>query len=211
MGNRYIYVVLSHTLTRIGKLLRVFGKIDYNHSAIALDEHFNELYAFARPKYRAFLLGKLVKETYTSYTLNSEDPIPIKVFRIPVSEEAYQYVKETLYNVSNNKDIHYNFFSVITFPFYDGCKVDNTYTCSEFVAHVLKDIGISMPLACCKYKPEDLAHILKDYFYFEGDIRDVLSKDNIDKDFFDPISWNIAKESVKVLYKVGKRSVHYKK
>lgn len=211
MSERYIYVVVSHTATKFGKLLRIFGKIEYNHSAIALDEHFNEIYAFARPQYRAMILAKLVKESYTSYTLNTDEPIPIKVYRIPVSEEAYNYVKDTLYHVHDDKDIHYNIFSVFTFPILNGCKVHKTYTCSEFVSHILKDIGISMPLPCYRYKPEDLVYLLKDYFYFEGDIRDVLSVDNIDKNFFDPPTWELRKECLRVLHTVGKRSIHFKK
>ena len=62
MKDHFIYVVVSHTATRFGKILRIFGKIEYNHSAIALDENFNELYAFARPQYRAMILARLVKE-----------------------------------------------------------------------------------------------------------------------------------------------------
>lgn len=211
MNNKFIYVVVSHTATRFGKLLRLFGKIEYNHSAIALDEHFNEIYAFARPQYRAMVLARLVKETYTSYTLNTNEPIPIKVFKIPVSYDAYHYVKETLHHVHNDQDIHYNIFSVFTFPILNGCRVHKTYTCSEFVTHVLKDIGISIPLSCHKYKPEDLIVLLKDYFYYEGDIRDILSPDNVDHHFFNRPTLELRKQCLKVLHTITKRSFNFKR
>ncbi len=211
MKNRFIYVVVSHTATRFGKLLRIFGKIEYNHSAIALDENFNELYAFARPQYRAMILARLVKESYTSYTLNTNQPIPIKVYKIPVSEQEHNYVRETILRIHNDERFHYNIFSVLTFPILNGCAVSKTYTCSEFVTHILKDIGFSMPLPCYQYKPEDLVHILKDYLFYEGDIRDVLSSQDIDKDFFAPLSLDIIVKSIKVLTTVAIRSIHFKK
>lgn len=210
MKNHFIYVVVSHTITRVGKLIRIFGNIEFNHSAIALDEDLNELYAFARPQYRSLFLARLVKETYTSYTLNTDDPIPIKVFRIPVSEEEYQYVKETILRICADENIHYNFLSIISFPFIDGCSVSHTFTCSEFVAHILKDIGFSLPHPCCKYKPEHLVQILKDYLFFEGDIREIMSSENIDEDFFNSYSNKMVAKNLKTLGVVAKRSIHFK-
>ena len=87
----YIYVLISSTPTRFGGLIRRFGHLQYNHAAIAFDENLEEVYAFARQKHSTLLLGKLVKENYSRYTLNKTEEIQSVVFKIPVT--IYQYKK----------------------------------------------------------------------------------------------------------------------
>ena len=60
---------------------------------------------------------------------------------------------------------------------------------------------------------KELAEVssLKDYLFYEGDIRDILSSQNIDKDFFAPLSLEIVVKSIQVLTTVAIRSIHFRK
>ena len=110
---KYIYIVISQTHTGFAGTIRRFGKIKYNHAAVALDEQMTQLYAFARPKHHALLLGRLVHETLFRYTLGKHSFVDVMIFRIPVTEDQYAWVKDTIYRIKNDKAYIYNLFSVL--------------------------------------------------------------------------------------------------
>ncbi len=57
-----IYVILSATPTKMGKMIRTLTRYELNHASISLTEDLTEMYSFAR--YRAVnpLVGGFVKE-----------------------------------------------------------------------------------------------------------------------------------------------------
>lgn len=207
MNERKIYIVISQTPTRFAKCIRKFGNIKFNHAAISFDKELKQIYAFARPQYYSYLLGHLVKESINSYTLNKDMQLQCMVFELSVSIEEYQTVRALVDTIRNDSEYMYNLFSVLTFPVTKGFEVYKAFTCIEFIVLILQQLGYSIEKPYYAYRPDDLMEILHDYKIYEGDIRGILSKENIDKEYFAPITMEKRVESAVVFCKLCKRSI----
>lgn len=203
----YLYVVLSRTPTKVAKIIRHVSKSTFSHAAISLDANLEQIYGFSRPQYEAPFLGKLVKESFTSYTLNQNIEVPVCVYRLPVSKEKYVYVQNKIYEFMQDPEIIYNMFSVVTYPISKGFETYKAYTCIEFVAMILKEVGYPIDRPYHAYLPDDMIDFLKEYKYYEGDIRGIMSEQNVDVHFFEPMSMIDHMENVTRFYTLCKRSV----
>jgi hypothetical protein len=63
--------------------------------------------------------------------------------------------------------------SVILFPFFKGFETYKSYSCVEFVMHLLSD-DLSFPTEkrLCSYTPDDLLNLLSQYVYYSGNLLD---------------------------------------
>lgn len=202
-----IYIVLSRTSTKISKVIRIFTNSQFNHVSISLDENLNQIYGFTRQQYQTPFLGRLVKESITHYTLNKEDEVPIKVYKIPVSDEMYTHVNNKVLEIFNDPEYIYNLFSVISYPITKGFETYKAFSCIEFAMMILKEIGFEVEKPFHQYMPDDLQSILKECLFYEGDIRGIMSEENIDVHFFDDVSMKDQFENVTRFYILCKRSI----
>ena len=168
---KFIYIIISRTPTKFGGLIRKIAKQEYNHASIVLDDNFEYIYAFARKKHNAPLLGGLVRESLDRFTLRRDTSVPVMVFKIPVTTEQYINIKSIINEMLDNKKYVYNLFSVFLYPIFKGFTVKNAFSCIEFVAYILQYLGFLSQKAACKYKPDDLITELYEYIYKEDDIR----------------------------------------
>jgi hypothetical protein len=195
MGERCVYLMISRTPTRFGSVLRRVGHIQYNHAAIALDRELNELYSFARLQHSAFLVGGLVQETVGRYTLGGQVPVEIVLFRLPVSEQQYDWVEQTIARIRADHDYQYNLFSVISYPLTKGFSTYKAYSCIEFVMYLLSNIGIQTdrPLHC--YKPDDLLALLPHRIAYQGELTEYKPDDGCWGDYFESVNFRMARDS----------------
>ncbi len=203
---KYAYILLSRTQTRFARAIRKVAKQRYNHVSISLDSGFRHLYAFARPQHNAVLLGRLVEESLERYTLGTDFPVPVMVYQIPVSEKHYEWMKQKLEEMVNDPKYMYNLVSVLSFPLIKGFAMDNTYTCVEFVAYLLRHGGYFKGIHLAGMKPDDMAELLKNYPHRSGDARDFLPADVSSENYFSPFSADIMCKSVKAVCKLAKRT-----
>ena len=204
-----VYIVISQTPTKFAGCIRKLGKTTYNHAAISFDKDLKEIYAFARPNYHAVLLGKLVRESYSSYTLNKDKKVPVMIFKLEVSADEYYRMRNVIQRIKNDPEYVYNLFSVLTYPVIRGFRVRKTFTCIEFIMHIIKHLGYPLTKPCHKYKPDELVTLLSDNLVYKGDIRKVMDKRNVDHRFFDHLSFDMKVKSVCQLYMLCKRSVGF--
>lgn len=190
--NKAIYVVISRTQTGFAKWIRRIGGLQYNHSALALDAELSELYAFSRPQHHAIFQGRLVRETLNRYTMDGKIGIPVVVFKLPVLNEDYEKLKREIQEISCDSEYIYNLFSVLTYPFTHGFATYKSYNCTEFVAHVLKDMKYPLPKPAYEYRPDDLIEILKPHLIFDGDLRDYMQCHDTDEQYFERYSFGMA-------------------
>lgn len=207
---RAVYIVLSQTQTKFGRCIRAIAKQRYNHASIALDSGLTQLYAFARPQHCAVLQGRLVRESLERYTMGNGQPVPVAVYRIPVSEEAYQWVSGTIENMVDNPEYMYNLFSVLTYPIFKGFPVYHAFSCVEFIAYLLHALGYLGEKPFCRYKPDDLLPILKPLLVYQGDIRGCLHPSGADRRYFAPLNGAVVLEGIQSLLRITKRSVFYR-
>lgn len=211
-NTKYVYVFISKTTTKFARCIRKFGKISYNHASISLDEDFKSVYSFARPRHSAVLLGGLVHESVDRFTLHTDDPIPVMVFKLPVSAEAYDEIKNKIERMKNDKEYMYNLMSVLTFPVLRGFSTYKSFTCVEFVSYLLRSHGYLNEKPCYKYKPDDLMTSLKDYTLMTCDIRDLFKSGcEFEDAYFCPMSPSMRLKSVKALFIYFKRMATLRK
>lgn len=136
-----IYVMVSRTNTKFGKLIRRFTGCYYNHAAIAFDSELRQLYSFARRARDLPLSAGLVQETPLMYTLGHSDS-EIVLYRIPVTEEQFTVARRTVLLMLRDGRYIYNVLSAFTYPFIQGLPAYKAQTCSEFTAGILRIAGI---------------------------------------------------------------------
>lgn len=206
-NSKHIYIIISETTTRFGYVLRRVGKVRFNHAAVALDENLNEWYSFARKQYHAALICGLVKENMDRYTLRRYSNVQAVIFRIPVTQEQYQNVRNMIMGIEQDKEYMYNLFSVLTFPLLKGFAIYKAYSCIEFTTTVLMRLGIPLSKPTYQYTPDDLLELLAEYQFFEGNLLDYKKPAERDDYYFKPIRFSQVLQSGWDLLRIAKRSV----
>lgn len=209
--SKSIYILISQTNTRFGKLIRKFGKIQYNHASIALDSELSEIYSFARQRHSLVLTGKLVKENISRFTLNRATNINATIFEVPVTEEQYDEIKVLIEEIYNDKEYLYNLFSVLTYPLTKGLSVYKAFTCNEFAMYVLKLLGHEVQKPLYQYKPDDLLEILGDKIYYQGNLLEYVKEKKVKTDYFDGIRMIDIHDSIMCISKLLFRTITLKK
>lgn len=138
--SKKVYILLSQTTTFVARGIRHFGGIKYNHAAISFDPELSEIYAFARKQHRAFFSAGMVRETRIRY-LEKKCELPVKIYELDVTDDQYRWIKLVIDYMMDNKEYKYNLFSMLSYPFFKGIKTYKAFTCSEFVAFILRKIG----------------------------------------------------------------------
>lgn len=138
-----LYIVLSKTNTILGRAIRKYLGVEYNHSSISLDSSLEQLYSFGRKDVYSFVNAGFVVEGKDHGFFKVYDNANISVLKWPVTEQEWKSVKLTIEKFeANNKDYKYNIVGLIT------CSLDipfarkNQYFCSQFVADVLDKSGV---------------------------------------------------------------------
>lgn len=205
---QFIYIIISRTPTRFGGLVRKFAKQTYNHASIALDEDLTHIYAFARKKHNAPLLGGLVRESLDRFTLRRDQSVPVQVFKIPVTEEQYNHISSLIQEMLYNKKYVYNLFSVFLYPIFKGFTVKNAFSCIEFVVYMLQSIGLLTDKQACKYKPDDLMSELKGYLYKDTDIRQCTKYNPKHNHYFDRFQFRTIPASIAAVFRIIKHGFY---
>lgn len=185
---KYIYILISQTHTGFAGTIRRFGKVKYNHAAVALDEHMTELYGFARPKHHAPLLGRLVHESVFRYTLGKHSFVDAMIFRIPVTDEQYAWVEDTIHRIHSNKTYIYNLFSVLSTPITGGFSTYRAFSCIEFVMFLLRGLGYTLDKPLCRYRPDDLVGLLPEAVCYQGNLLEYTDDRAVDTDYYKLLS-----------------------
>ena len=206
-ATRHIYIVLSRTQTGFARLLRKVGRLTYSHSAISLDPDLRELYSFARSEQYGVLTARLVHETTDRYLVNAKGDIPIRVYRIPVTEAQHRQVRQIIEEIQGDPKFMYNFLSVLTYPIFGGFSTYKAFSCSEFVAFVLKALGHNIRLPLHHYRPDDLQPLLDEYLCYEGNLLDFSQVRTSSEGYFRPFSMHLLNASLLAILSLVHRTL----
>lgn len=211
MSEKSIYLIISKTNTKFGRLIRKFGGIQYNHASIALDSELSEIYSFARQRHSLVLTGKLVRENISRFTLNIATNVDVTIFEVPVTNEQYEEVKKLISDIYNDKDYLYNLFSVLTYPLTKGLSVYKAFTCNEFAMYILKLLGHELKKPLYQYKPDDLLNMLSDKIFYQGNLLEYVVEKTAETDYFDGMKLVDIRESFLCISKLLFRTLTLKK
>ena len=139
---KHIYIMLSHTNTKIGKIIRLFTNYPYNHISISTNSSLQPLYSFARYHYNAALIGGFVEESLLRYLFCGKDT-HIRVYDLAITEEQFHRLKSILdlYTQESSEylyDIFYFFRNNTNRSLY-------YHTCLSFAVTLLKELHILAP------------------------------------------------------------------
>lgn len=191
-------------------MIRKIGKTQYNHASISLDSKMENLYSFARKEQYAVISGGIVHESIRRFTLGKVKNVPVQIFKIPVTDDQYQWVENEITRIVNDKEYCYNLASIITYPFTKGLQMEKSFTCTEFVTYLLSNIGIKLSIPPHKIRPDEIKEELKEYLFFDGNLLDYVKDDKEDSNYFKPFSFHVITSSAHIIYTVSKRIVRKK-
>lgn len=159
-----IYVIFSSTDLKIGKMIRIFTRNEYNHCSICLREDLSKFYSFSRLYHRNPLISGFVVESPCRYTLSTRTKV--KVIAVPVEDAKFREVQRMIREMNEHGDEYvYNFFSAAAYIFGKKFSRDNAFTCAEFTNRVLNTAGVDMPKMA---NIEQMEAALADFPTWEG-------------------------------------------
>lgn len=206
-----VYFMISATHTRFARLIRRFGGTRYNHASIALDPELKELYAFARPNKNAVFLAHLIHEQLFYYSRGKYPCINVVIFKIDVSQEQYDEIRNIIHEVQEDREYVYNLFSVLTYPVTRGFGVHKAFSCIEFAIYLLVKLGICPAGELYRYKPDDLLRILEPYVWYTGNLLEYTGESGQpDPAYIAPLSLKLWLRSMIALQTVVWRSLFFR-
>lgn len=166
-----LYVVVSRTHTRIGKMIRRVTKSPFSHSSLNLTADLTQMYSFARYRLQSPLKGGFVQETPDRLTLQGEEETYVHIYRIPVSLAQYRAVADRIWRMQADEEEYvYNAFAPLLAPFGREVSAYKAEICSQFVAQCLRTAGVLPKGLCVKsvVLPRDFAEAFAEYLYYQG-------------------------------------------
>lgn len=168
-----IYIILTQSGTFISKLLKFISKKPYNHASLALDKSLYEFYSFGRKVPRNPFIGGFVVEHKNTGVYEIFGKSPSVVIELPVTDEQYDKIKETLQTFLNNKDTYkYDFINLAFVYTKYHLNRKNRFFCSQFVAFVLNAAGIPTSSAPEHIQPIEFLQLENSSVVYRGDIQD---------------------------------------
>lgn len=199
--------MISQTSTRFGQAIRAIGRQKYNHASISFDSGLNEMYSFARKRYRAALSCGFVRENMVRFTMRKRRRVEVVIFRIPMTEADIAAIREIAHVIEQDKEFIYNLFSVITYPFTKGISTYKAFTCIEFTLFLLQCIGMEFDRPLCSYRPDELIDIFQEYICYKGDLLGYRSDSTADDGYFAPLSIGDVRDSAYVVMRLFSRLI----
>ena len=186
---QYIYLIISETPSRFGRVIRFITKTKYNHASLAFDEDLRELYSFGRRQNKVPLNAGLVWEYPERFSLGKVDCVNVRIYKIPVTMNQYLRGKKRIKQIKNDPDGYlYNLFSVLSFPIFHGFHTYKAFSCAEFVAHMLNYMGVELQgdKREFEYTPEEIGDSMPSKVLFEGNLLDYCNYEHpVPESFFE--------------------------
>lgn len=163
---RFLYLMISHTDTAIGKAIRYLTDYDYNHVSLSLDPTFQHWVSFARYARNVPLAGGFVEETADRFFVGG-GPMPVRIFRLEIPENRYRRLKKLFVDAGHPEcGLIYNTFGAIASSVGVSFPVAGAYTCLEFANAVLEESHRSI---------ENLNDRLLPHLIFSGDLHELVT------------------------------------
>ena len=180
---KYVYLFLTRTGTKVADIIGAITGDRFAHASIALDRPLEELYSFARRGIYNPLFSGFEKENIHRGIFAIFGDCYCNLFRIPVSDDTYDFMETTLHSMFENKHRYrYNFVGLFSCAFGIPTNTRHHYTCSQFVSWILQTSGaVRLPKNMGLMKPDDLASLPEAELIYEGRIADA---DRLEEEFF---------------------------
>ncbi len=169
-----IYILLTKTGTVPARLIHVFKGGTFTHTSLSLTPSTDRLYSYARRRIKNPFVAGLIVENIHTEVFAMYPTCHCAVYKIRVSDEAYDNMKrEITYFFNNYKKAKYNFIGLL--PLALGIKIRRKFrlTCSQFVALILeRSKEIELPKDPYLMLPNDFSKINGVELIYDGILKD---------------------------------------
>lgn len=164
MSSKKLYIMIAHTDTGVGKLIRLITGYPYNHVCMTLDGSFRNWISFARYIQDTPLYGGFIQEPVERYLAKGKR-IDVRIFALDISQETYDSL-EGLFSLAGKQDprLRYNLFSLVTLTFGVEVPIPGAYTCLGFANTVLGTRHKTI---------RALSEDLSPYLFYEGSLAEL--------------------------------------
>lgn len=172
MDSKMLYVVFSATPLKIGSMIRVITRGEYNHVALSFDKDLSKLYSYARYHKSTPFYGGFVEESVARYK-HKNKIAKIYVCAIPLPCDTYDKIKQHIDSMlASPQKYKYNMFSAAATPISKRVHIDGCYTCIEFVTSILSMVFLDIS-GKEFYTIEALRKRLSKYLIYKGSFPNV--------------------------------------
>ena len=173
--SKKLYVMISHTDTGVGKLIRMITGFPYNHVCVTLDPSFRNWISFARYIQDTPLYGGFIREPVERYLAKGER-IDVRIFALDISPEKYESLQQ-LFSLAGKQDprLRYDLFSLVTLVAGIHLPIPGAYTCLGFANKLLDTQHKSI---------RSLNAHLDPYLFYEGSLADLASDSGSREDIY---------------------------
>lgn len=173
--DRKVYLLFTDTGTIFTRMIKLYTKKPYNHASISLDNQLRSVYSFGRKNPSNPFIGGFVKENLQS-DLFQHASCAIYCCRVSEKqfEETCRYIQKF---EEQEKYYRYNLLGLFAFLFRINLNRKNCFFCSQFVATVLMECGISQiekPLSLVT--PHDIQELPRFQLIYRGKVVDYFKK-----------------------------------
>lgn len=176
-----LYLMISHTGTGIGRIIRGISRYPYNHVAMTLDPSFKKWVSFARFNRNVALYGGYTEESAERYFAFGTD-VPVKIFKLDITEEKYAQLSDLFAKAGTlDNDLIYNFFDILAAIFGLKVRIPGAYTCLGFCCAVIGEQFKNI---------QELETAFAPHMIHDGNLADLVadSGERVDR-YFDPLSF----------------------
>ncbi|HAM79277.1 hypothetical protein [Ornithinibacillus bavariensis] len=176
-----VYIVLTHTGTLFTRFIRLFTKQPLNHASIAFTKELDETFSFGRKKPTNPFIGGFVKEDLKGQLFRNAD---CAIYRCSISRSQYERMQRFVQAIENNQcEYKYNFIGLLGVLFNRTIDLKKSYFCSQFVAAVLSNGGITIKNKPeCLVKPSDFMDSHQFQMVYEGKLTRFLEQQGKNKE-----------------------------
>ena len=169
-----LYLFLSSTKTYVARTVYLFTRSKITHSAICLNGKFDHMYSFGRKTLKLFPAG-YVYENIRERMLKKQNRCFCKVFRIKISDEAYENMLKEIEKYEAEKEKYkYAIFGALLCALRIEKTIKYKRFCSQFVANILHDgAGVELPFNTSLMRPKDYLKIPNLEQVYDGTIKDL--------------------------------------
>jgi len=170
MKPRRLTILLTRYPTPVFRLLCRLKGCDYLHASLGFEEDRNVFYSFGFKGFR--------RETLTHCLRPGREPYACALYELEVPEPVYRNVKAIISCFEQRKSrLRYTRFGAALALLSLGCRWEDHYFCSQFVAHVLaKAHAVTLEKDSSLYLAEDFSRLAGVCETYRGNLLGLVKK-----------------------------------
>lgn len=163
MQTRKLTILLTRYPSFFTRLLCWYSRSSYLHASVGFEEDRNVFYSFGFKGFRM--------ERVTHFLQPGREPLPCALYELDVPEHIYQNVKCVLRDFERRRDtLSYTKIGAAFALLRLGCRWEDHYFCSQFVADVLsRSRAVRLPKDSSLYLPQELSLLPGVHEAYRGD------------------------------------------